>query len=256
MMHTGKVNGWSLAAAVIAVAAGFGGCKSRPQSHGSSSALPAVSTTTAKAAKDVEQAASTIEQHATAIDAAAPELHADTKPILAEVARLNVTSADLQQASALAVTASKEQADLVEQVAAQAKRIEDLQNDKSSLLARLLAFGAVAGLGLAVVGGVWLRSVNAVLTGLGVFAVCVAGQWIMAYRAVIAIVGMSLVAVVAGWVIIRERKAASQIVTTVEAGKFAIKDWSAFKAVADSIQGKYAKALVNQVQRAIGSRKP
>lgn len=247
-------------AAAIAIAAGFllGGCKgTRPGSLQSQPTTPNVSQVTQQAAVEVGQAASTISTHTHKIDAAAPDLHAATLPIHGAVEDLHATKAKLEAVTVQAKTADKRTEQLIADIRKADKRIAELEAEQTSLLNRLLTFGAIAGLGLAVIGGVWLKSFNAALTGLSVFAVCVAGQWILAYRAIIAIVALSLVAIVTGWKLVKERFAAQQLVTTIEGAKgtSAIADWDTFKTVANTIQGKYTKRLVDQVQRSIGVRK-
>lgn len=247
-------------AAAIAIAAGFllGGCKgTRLGSQRLQPITPNVSQVTQQAAVEVGQAASTISTHTHQIDAAAPNLAAATLPIHGAVEDLKGTQAKLEAVTVQAKTSDQRTTQLIADLRKADKRIAELESEQTSLLNRLLTFGAVIGLGLAVIGGVWLKSFNAAVTGLSVFAVCVAGQWIIAYRAVIAIVALSLVALVAGWKLIKERFAAQQLVTTIEGvkGTSAIGDWDTFRTVANTVQGKYTKRLVDQVQRTLGVRK-
>lgn len=255
MTHVGKTLVVPVAAA-IAIAAGFllGGCKaSRSGSPASpSTALPAAVTTTQESAAKIGTAATTIAHHTHRIEVAAPDLHADTQPILVSVDELRAVQAQLATTSVSLADENKRCKQLAEDLGKANATIADLQSAKDGLLHRLLTLGAVAGLGLAVVGGVWLRSTNAVVTGLGIFAACVAGQWIIAYRAVIAITGLVLVGLVLGWKLLKEHLTATQLVTTIEASKGTIADWGAFAAVANSIQNKYTRRVVDQVQKSLG----
>lgn len=248
------------ASAVVIVAAALalaGGCKCRPSAitGTQSGTLTTATATTKDAAKDIGKAADTITAHTQRIDTAAPDLSAETKPILASVDDLRTVQGKLDATSIALGDESKRCKQLAEDLGKANARIKDLEDANNGLLYRLLTFGAVAGLGLAVVAGIWLRSWNAAVVGIGVFAACVAGQWLLAYRAAIAITAVSIAALTIVWKLVKERFAAQQLVTTVEAAKGTIADWDAFKAIANSVQGTYTRRLVNQVQKAIGVKK-
>jgi hypothetical protein len=251
---TNRATLWYAVAIALAVASACG-CKGKAAASASGGGLPAATQATKAAAVEVRGAAATIDTANRRIEAAAPALSAETQTIATGVARLNSVAGTLE-ATGTGIAAGAEQLAKAEADLADArKRIADLEEAKDGLLSRLLTFGAVAGLGLAVVGGVWLRSVNAVVTGLGIFAACVAGQWIIAYRAAIAITGLVLVGLVLGWKLLKEHLAAQQLVTTIEAGKGTIADWQAFASVANSVQNKYTRRVVDQVQKSLGIKK-
>ncbi|NBW18195.1 MAG: hypothetical protein EBR82_60495 [Caulobacteraceae bacterium] len=258
MKHAGRIMKVPVAAA-IAIAAGFllGGCKARQSVSPStpSNNLPAAVTTTKDSAEKIGTAATTIATHTHRIEVAAPDLHADTQPILGSVDDLRAVQAQLATTSVSLADENKRCKQLAEDLGKANAKIADLESDRDGLLYRLLTLGAVAGLGLAVVGGVWLRSLNAVLTGLGIFAACVAGQWIIAYRAAIAITALVLVGLVLAWKLLKEHLTATQLVTTIEAGKGSIADWGTFASVANSIQNKYTRRVVDRVQKSLGIKK-
>jgi len=257
MTHKGKTTFVPVAAA-IAIAAGFllGGCKACRS--GSASSLSTqqspVSTTTKQAAAEVGKSANTIATHTTRIEAAAPDLHADTAPILAAVGDLRATAGKLEVATVQAKVDDERVAALTEERNAAVRKVQDLEDARNGLLSRLLTFSAIAGLGLAVVSGVWLRSGQGLLTGLAIFGAAVAGQWILEYRVVIGLSTLGLAGAWAAWSLIRERKASSQIVAMVETFKPKFESDS-FAAVANAIQSKSTKTIVDKIQKAIGIKK-
>ena len=252
-MTTGRTKAVAIAVA-IAAALALGGCRCKTKAGAVGGSLPAATQATKIAATEVKGAAGTIAAANTRIEAAAPALKSDTDTIAAGVERLNVVAGSLDATGATLATAAVQAKETEAKLAKAEAKIAELENEQSGLLNRLLTFGAVAGLGLAVVGGIWLRSWNAAAVGLGVFAACVAGQWLLAYRAAIAITAVSIAAVTIAWKLVKERYAATQLVTTVEAAKATIADWDGFKSIANSVQGTYTRRVVDQVQKALGRK--
>jgi hypothetical protein len=252
-MTTGRTKAVAIAVA-IAAALALGGCSSKTKAEAVGGSLPAATQATKNAASEVKGAAGTIAAATTRIEAAAPALKPDTDAIAAGVERLNVVAGSLETTGATLATATVQAKETEAKLAKAEAKIVALESEQSGLLNRLLTFGAVAGLGLAVVGGIWLRSWNAAAVGLGVFAACVAGQWLLAYRAAIAITAVSIAAITIAWKLVKERYAATQLVTTVEAAKATIADWDGFKSIANSVQGTYTRRVVDQVQKALGRK--
>ena len=245
-------------AAAIAIAAGFllGGCKAcrTGSALSPSTQQPPVSTTTAQAAAEVGKSANTIANHTTRIEAAAPDLHADTQPIIAAVGDLRKTAATLEVATIQAKTDDERVAALAAERDAAVKKASDLEDARNGLLSRLLTLSAVAGLALAVVSAVWLRSGQGLLTGLAVFGAAVAGQWILEYRVVIGLGTLGVAGAWAAWAMIRERKASTEVVKLVETVKPKF-EADSFKTIANAIQSQSTKAIVDKIQKAIGVKK-
>jgi hypothetical protein len=127
-------------------------------------------------------------------------------------------------------------------------RIVALEDKSNGILNNILIGSGIAGLALAVVAGVWLRSWQGVVTGLAIFAACTAGMWLLKYRAIVALAGLAIAAAYAAWCIIAERRATTQIVRTVEAIKANTPD---FKAVANRIQtSRITRTIVDRIKAA------
>lgn len=241
-------------ATVAAMACILAGCKCKPSaSAATATGLPAAVATTKEAAKAVQAAAAKIETANTEV-AKVPDLAAQATTIAAGVAELRTTGGTLEATSVAIGADAKKVAELQDQLAASQNRVADLEQAKNGLLAKLLAAAAIAGLGLAVVSLVWLRSAQGAITGVAVFGAAIAGQWILEYRVVI---GLSALGMAAAWIayaLVRERKAASEVVRLVETFKPRL-DAESFKTVANAIQSKATKAVVDTIQRSIGVKK-
>lgn len=247
---TNRATLWTAVAIAIAVASACG-CRAKAAASASGGGLPAATQATKQAAEEVRGAAGTIDTANRRIEAAAPALSAETQTIATGVARLNSVAGSLE-ATGTGIAAGAQQLAKAEADLADArKRIADLEEAKDGLLSRLLTLSAVAGLALAVVSAVWLRSGQGLLTGLAVFGAAVAGQWILEYRVVIGLSTLGVAGAWAAWSMIRERSAAKQVVATVEALKGYVPD---FKGIADSIQSRGTKRWVDSIQKAIGAK--
>lgn len=250
---TNRATLWVAVAIALAVASACG-CRGKAASSASGGGLPAATQATKHAAEEVRGAAATIDTANRRIEAAAPALSAETQTIATGVARLN-TAAGTLEATGTGIAAGAQQLAKAEADLKDAnKRIADLEDLKNGLLSRLLTLSAIAGLALAVVSGVWLRSGQGLLTGLAIFGAAVAGQWILEYRVVIGLSTLGLAGAWAAWSLIRERKASSQIVAMVETFKPKFESDS-FAAVANAIQSKSTKTIVDKIQKAIGVKK-
>jgi uncharacterized phage infection (PIP) family protein YhgE len=240
--------------AILAIVlASASGCNGKPSAAATGTGLPAAVATTREAAKAVQAAAAKIETANTEV-AKVPDLADQATTIAAGVAELRTTGGTLEATSVTLGADAKKVAELQDQLAAAQKQVADLKANKDSWLSRLLGIAAVAGLGLAVVSMVWLRNGQGALTGIAVFGAAIAGQWILEYRIVI---GMAALGLAAAWVVyalLRERKAASEVVRLVETFKPRL-DAESFKTVANAIQSKSTKRVVDAIQRTLGINK-
>lgn len=243
-----------IAIVAVTVCLAIAGCKCKPSaSPNAGTNLPAAVSATKEAAQAVQAAATKIETANTEV-AKVPELAAQAVTISTGVAELRTTSGTLEAASVAIGADAKKVAELQQKLTEAEKRVADLEANKNGLLAKLLAAAAIAGLGLAVVSLVWLRSAQGAITGVAVFGAAIAAQWILEYRVVI---GLSALALAAAWIayaLVRERKAASEVVRLVETFKPRL-DADSFKTVANAIQSKATKKIVDTIQRAIGTKK-
>jgi len=241
-----------LVAGLIGSAMSFVGCCKPVRTSASGSSLPAALAQTQAAAKEISEASASISTANQSIAAAAPAVSEQTASIARNVGKLEAVSATLAQTSVTLDSENLKAKDLADQLASANEKIASLESTKNGLLSRLLAFAAVSGLGLAVVAGVWLRSASGFLTGLAIFGAAIAGQWVLEYRAIIGLSALGLAGVWAAVSILRERKAAGEIVTTVEAVNGMVPN---FEQIADSLQTRSTKAIVNAIQKAKGFRK-
>jgi uncharacterized protein YukE len=243
----------SAAALALCLAAAFigSGCRHAPRTAYAPTTLPQAAQTTGQAATTIREAANSIGEANAEIQAAVPEVAPQTDQIAAGVDRLRAVEETLGQtktALTLESVKAKENAAALDKANA---RIHQLEDKANGLLNTILIGASIAGLAAAVVAGVWLRSWQGVVTGLGVFAACTAGMWLIQYRGPIAIAGLTIAAGYAAWCIITERKASTQIVATVEAIKAHAPD---FKAVANRIQtSKLTRRIVDRIK---GTTKP
>lgn len=214
------------------------------------STLPSVAESTRTAANDVREAANEIQNANAEIAAAVPEVAKQTAEIDGGVAKLRQVELLLASTQTALREEIKTAAKVSGDLAAARRRVAELEDRSNGMLNTILMGVSVAGLALAVVSGVWLRSWQGVVTGLGVFAACVSGMWIIQYRGWIAVGGLVVAAGYAAWCIIAERKAASQVVATVEAIKHYAPN---FKDIANSIQtSKLTRTIVDRIKLAAG----
>jgi hypothetical protein len=242
------------AAGAIVLAAGLSGCKC-PKAVDKAPKLTQAAETTKAAAVEIKTSAEAITQANALVAAKAPDLEPQTTAISAQVATLQATSGKLETTATEITAAATDSSAMAGELDAAHKKIAELEASQNGLLSRILTLGAVAGLGLAVVAGVWLRSASGVLTGLAIFGACVGGQWLLAYRAIIGISTLAIAGVWVVWTLRRERLATTQVVSLVEKFK-PVLDHDQFKQVADTIQSKATKRIVNAAQRVLGVKKP
>jgi hypothetical protein len=252
MTHKGNTLHVAAALALCCAAAFIGsGCRSNPLRHAAPSSLPQAAETTGQAATVVREAANSIGEANAEIQAAVPEVAPQTSQIAAGVDRLHAVEAQLRQMRDSLAAEAKLASGMAKDLAAANARIAQLEDKANGLLNTILIGASIAGLALAVVSGIWLRSWQGVVTGLGIFAACAAGMWIIQYRAYVAICGLLVAGAYAAWCIITERRASTQIVATVEAIKSHAPD---FKAVANSIQtSRITRRIVDKIK---GTAKP
>ncbi len=247
MRHT-KTHSSAAALALCLAAVFIGGCRSNPLRHAAPSSLPQAAETTGQAATVVREAANSIGEANAEIQAAVPEVAPQTDQIAAGVDRLRAVEAQLRQMKESLAAEAKLASGMAKDLAAANARIAQLEDKANGLLNTILIGASVAGLALAVVSGIWLRSWQGVVTGLGIFAACAAGMWIIQYRAYVAIGGLLVAGAYAAWCIITERRASTQIVATVEAIKGHAPD---FKAVANTIQtSQITRRIVDRIKGA------
>ena len=252
MKHKGNTQYVAAALALCCAAAFIGsGCRSNPLRHAAPSSLPQAAETTGQAATVVREAANSIGEANAEIQAAVPEVAPQTSQIAAGVDRLRAVEAQLRQMRDSLAAEAKLASGMAKDLAAANARIAQLEDKANGLLNTILIGSSIAGLALAVVSGIWLRSWQGVVTGLGIFAACAAGMWIIQYRAYVAICGLLVAGAYAAWCIIAERKASTQIVATVEAVKGFAPD---FKTIANRIQtSKTTRRIVDRIK---GTSKP
>jgi hypothetical protein len=240
--------------AIMAACLAIAGCKCKPiASPNAGTNLPAAVSATKEAAQAVKAAATKIETANTDV-AKVPELAAQATTIATGVAELRTTSGTLEAASVAIGADAKKVAELQHQLTEAQKRVAELEANKNGLLSKLLAAAAIAGLGLAVVSMVWLRSAQGAITGVAVFGAAIAAQWILEYRVVIGLSALGLAAAWIAYALVRERKAASEVVRLVETFKPRL-DADSFKTVANAIQSKATKKIVDTIQRTIWTKK-
>ena len=251
MTHKGNTLHVAAALALCCAAAFIGGCRSNPLRHAAPSSLPQAAETTGQAATVVREAANSIGEANAEIQAAVPEVAPQTSQIAAGVDRLRAVEESLRQTQATLAAEAKLSTGMAKDLAKANDRIRQLEDKANGLLNTILIGASIAGLALAVVSGIWLRSWQGVVTGLGIFAACAAGMWIIQYRAYVAICGLLVAGAYAAWCIITERKASTQIVATVEAVKGFAPD---FKTIANRIQtSKTTRRIVDRIK---GTSKP
>jgi hypothetical protein len=215
--------------------------------------IPTIIRNTQQAAAQVDTRADSIGTHVASIERQAPRLTGDTQPIREATAELKAVAGQLRQASTDLTGESNRSKEVEERLAAVTAENQRLTDEQDGLLSRLLTIAAIGGLGLAVVGGIWLRSLDAVLFGAGLFCTAVAAKWILAYRAVIAMVVIGCTVVALVWKLVRERGTVRQLVSTVEAAKPLPVE---FVAAANTLQSKRTRQVVDSIQRRLGSKAP
>ena len=250
---TNRATLWIAVAIALAVASACG-CRGKAAAAASGGGLPAATQATKQAAVEVRGAAATIDTANRRIEAAAPALSAETQTIATGVAKLNTVAGTLETTGTGIAAGAEQLAKAEADLADARKRIADLEDARNGLLSRLLTLSAVAGLALAVVSAVWLRSGQGLLTGLAVFGAAVAGQWILEYRVVIGLGTLGVAGAWAAWAMIRERKASTEVVKLVETVKPKF-EADSFKTIANAIQSQSTKAIVDKIQKAIGVKK-
>jgi len=238
----------SAAALALCLAAAFiaSGCRSTPRTAYAPTTLPQAAQTTGQAATTIREAANSIGEANAEIQASVPEVATQTDQIAAGVDRLRAVEESLRQTQTALAAEAKLSTGMAKDLAAANERIRQLEDKANGLLNTILIGASIAGLAAAVVAGVWLRSWQGVVTGLGVFAACTAGMWLIQYRGPIAIAGLTIAAGYAAWCIIAERKVSRDVVRTVEAIKGQVPD---FKAIANGIQtSKLTRRIVDKIK--------
>ena len=211
----------------------IGGCRSQPLRTATATNLPQAAESTGMAAEAVGEAANSIGEANAEIQAAVPEVAKQTDQISAGVEELRTVEEQLRANKATIATEAKAAKATAEELTKAKSKIVQLEDRSNGILNNIMIGLSVAGMALAVVSGVWLRSWQGVVTGLAIVAVCAAGMWIIKYRAIIAIVGAICAAAYATYCVITERKVATDLVKTVEVIKPGVEN---FKDKANAIQ--------------------
>lgn len=171
-------------------------------------------------AKDAEArlraAANQIQESTAEIAAAVPEVKQQTDELAHALAEVRAADEVLLGVIGKLGKAEKEQVRISKDLAEANYEIDRLNDKANGTLNTILIGVSIAGLAMAVVSGVWLRSWQGVLTGLAIFACCTGGMWLIKYRGWIAITGLVTAAGYAVWCIIANRKIATDVVRTVE----------------------------------------
>jgi outer membrane murein-binding lipoprotein Lpp len=224
-----------LSALVLAALAAvvIGGCRSQPLRTTPTTNLPQAAESTGTAAAAVSEAANSIGEANAEIQAAVPDVAKQTDQIAAGVEELRTVEEQLRANKiTIAAEAKAAKANADELFKAKSKIVQ-LEDRSNGILNNIMIGTSVAGMALAVVSGVWLRSWKGVVTGLAIVAVCAVGMWIIKYRAIIAIVGAICAAAYATYCIITERKVTTDLVRTVEVIKPSVPN---FKDQANAVQ--------------------
>lgn len=221
------------------------GCRQAQRQAHTPTSLPQAVESTGQAATTIREAANSIGEANAEIQAAVPEVAPQTDQIAAGVDRLRAVEESLRSTQAQLAAEAKASKAMSADLAKANARIAQLEDKANGLLNTILIGTSIAGLALAVVSGVWLRSWQGVITGLGVFAACAAGMWIIQYRAYVAIGGLVIAGAYAAWCVITERKVSTQLVGTVEAIKSFVPD---FKDKANAKQGKLTRRIVDRIK--------
>lgn len=180
-------------------------------------------------AKDAEArlraAANQIQESTAEIAAAVPEVKQQTDELAHALAEIRAADDVLLGVIGKLAKAEKEQVRISKDLAEANYEIDRLNDKANGTLNTILIGVSIAGLAMAVVSGVWLRSWQGVLTGLAIFAACTGGMWLIKYRGWIAITGLVTAAGYAVWCVIANRKIATDVVRTVEAIKPYVPDF-------------------------------
>jgi len=213
---------WVAVGFLVLVACGvIGGCgKSQRAIRGvSASQLDGVTIDAKDAEARLRAAANQIQESTAEIAAAVPEVKQQTDELAHALAEIRAADEVLLGVIEKLSKAEVEQGRMAKALVAANKEIDRLEDKANGTLNTILIGVSIAGLGLAVVSGVWLRSWQGVLTGLAIFAACTGGMWLIKYRGWIAVGGLVIAAGYAVWCIIANRKIATDVVRTVEAIK-------------------------------------
>jgi len=231
------VGAWAAVLFLALVVVGcVGGCSTPQRARTATASDLAGATIDAKDAEQrLRQSTNQIEESNAEIAAAVPEVSQQTGEIAAAVAELRAVDAIVLGLIEKLGNEEKAVAKTNKALALANSEIARLEDKANGTLNTILIGATVAGLAIAVVCGVWLRSWQGVILGLSIVAACAAGMWIIKYRAWIAIGGAVVAACYAAYCIITERKVATDIVRTVEAIKTDVPN---FKDKANAVQAK------------------
>lgn len=246
---------WVAVGFLVLVCCGvIGGCgkNQRAIRGGTVSQLDGVTIDAKDAEARLRAAANQIQESTAEISAAVPEVKKQTDELAHALAEIRAADEVLLGLIGKLEKAEKEQASMAKDLTAAHREIERLEDKANGTLNTILIGVSIAGLGLAVVSGVWLRSWQGVLTGLSIFAACTGGMWLIKYRGWIAVGGLVIAAGYAVWCIIANRKIATDVVRTVEVIKPFVED---FKTKANQVQtSEWTRKQVDKIKSTF--RKP
>lgn len=210
-------------------------------------------------AKPLNDTSNTIQASATQIATSTQEIRKQCNlisDVVPEPARAIVHEADQLDEVKLKLESAKVEIDASGKsiiakdhlIAKQAEEIKTLENERYGLISRWLAIVAVLSL-VGSVASIFVLSSPRLAVACGVlFSVAVAAQWLLSYAVIIGIVTLVMLVVGVVWVIVKERKATSEIVQTVEAIKPHISTNVDFKASANAIQSVVTRRIVDTIK--------
>lgn len=235
-----------LALVLLGTFSGCGGSHRTTRLNVAASELDGATIDAKQAEERLRAAANQIQESTAEIAAAVPEVKKQTDELAWALAEVRAADEVLLGLIGKLEKAEKQQATMSKDLAQANWEIERLQDKANGTLNTILIGVSIAGLAMAVVSGVWLRSWQGVLTGLGIFAACTSGMWLLKYRGWIAVGGCIIAAGYAVWCVIANRKIATDVVKTVEVIKDFVPD---FKPKANAVQtSKWVRAQVDKIK--------
>lgn len=225
---------------------------SKPSTSKHTTDLPEVRKESLSIADNIHNSTKEIEEATVTISDKAPDTKVETDSILFETTKLFEQEKRLREVSTK-LEAESERAKKADKALVSAnKKIAELENERYGLISKLLAFVAVASLIASVIAIFVLKNPRIAIAGGVLFSVCVAAQWLLSYALVIGLVAISLLIGGTVYIIVKDRRAALELVKTVETLKPSVPD---FSTTIKGTQSKYTEQLVNKMQRILKVRK-
>ena len=205
-------------------------------------ALNDTSKVVSDASNQVARSSTAIKNECKSIIDVAPE---PVQKIMLETTRLDEASLRLETAKVEIDASTKDIVAKDKLIAKQTDTIKNLENERYGLISRWLAALAILSLVFSVASIFVLASPRLAVAGGVLFSVSVAAQWLLAYAVVIGIA--TLVALAGGvvYIVVKERRATTDVVKTVEAIKT---NSFNFKDIANTIQSVGTRRIVDRIK--------